>query len=301
MKKELKIGIFAVSVIIVAFFVLNYLRGEDIFDREIDVVAYCDDVNGLVASAPVYVKGYKAGQVSSVEYDGDNACFEIVCSVMKEFNLSSDSRMVIYSADIMGAKAVRIDGGTSELPLNDGDTLQLVIEPGLTDNLSQAILPLISTASKTLDSLNVTITGINSLLTESNTASISATIANLERTMVNVRKISASVNGKSEEICSLITNLSSFSADLKGMAEKLDTAVTGVNGIVSDLDKADLEGTVSSFKNLLDKVQDPEGSLGKLINSDSVYNSVDSLLTDINFFVDKIKENPRKYLKISVF
>ena len=49
MKKELKIGIFAVSVIIVAFFVLNYLRGEDIFDREIDVVAYCDDVNGLVA------------------------------------------------------------------------------------------------------------------------------------------------------------------------------------------------------------------------------------------------------------
>ena len=95
MNKELKIGIFAVSVIIVAFFVLNYLRGEDIFDREIDVVAYCDDVNGLVASAPVYVKGYKAGQVSSVEYDGDNACFEIVCSVMKEFNLSSDSITLI--------------------------------------------------------------------------------------------------------------------------------------------------------------------------------------------------------------
>ena len=56
MRKELKIGIFSIAVIVVSFFVLNYLRGEDIFNRDIDLVAHCDDVCGLTASAPVYIK-----------------------------------------------------------------------------------------------------------------------------------------------------------------------------------------------------------------------------------------------------
>ena len=301
MSKELKIGVFALVVIIVSFFVLNYLRGEDVFNREIDVVAYSDQVDGLAASAPIYIKGYKAGTVSSVEYDGETGRFEIRCSVKKEFRLASDSKMVIYSSDIMGTKAVRIDPGMSDLLVEDGGILDLVIEPGLIDNISQAILPLISVATNTLDSLSVTIAGINNILTDSNVSSISSTLTDLESTMANVRQISSSVNGKSTEICNLISNLSAFSAELEGMAEKLDTALIGVNGIISDVDKADLEGMVSSFKALVDKVQDPDGSLGKLINNDSVYNSVDSLLTDINIIVDKIKENPKKYLKISVF
>ena len=64
---------------------------------------------------------------------------------------------------------------------------------------------------------------------------------------------------------------------------------------------ADLEGLVSSFKALVDNVNDPDGSIGKLMSDDSVYNSVDSLLIDINSLVKKIQENPKKYLKISVF
>ena len=55
MKKELKIGIFAVTVLAVSFFVLNYLRGEDIFNREAEYVSSYSNVEGLVASAPVYI------------------------------------------------------------------------------------------------------------------------------------------------------------------------------------------------------------------------------------------------------
>ena len=301
MRKELKIGIFAIVVIVLSFFVLNYLRGKDIFNREIYIVAHCEDVNGLTVSAPVFIKGYKAGQVAELTYDSDKALFEVTCAVRKEFNLPSDSKMVIYSSDIMGSKAVKMEVGTSETPLRDNDTVALIMELGLMDNLSQAILPLISTATNTLDTLSSTLSGIHGLLSESNVASVSSTLANLEATMFNVRKLSSSINGKSEEITSLISNLSSFSSDLKGLSVKLDTVVTGVNGVVTDLDKADLEGMVASFKSFVDKLQDSDGSIGKLINEDSVYNSVDSLLTDINFVVDKIKENPKKYLKISVF
>ena len=301
MRKELKIGIFSIAVIVVSFFVLNYLRGEDIFNRDIDLVAHCDDVCGLTASAPVYIKGYKAGQVSSVSYDCENGSFELVCSVKKEFKLPSDSKMVIYSSDIMGSKAVRIDPGSSSTMLKDDDNVELVIEQGLVDNMSQSIGPLISTATSTLDSLALTLSGIKGIFTESNVTSVSDILENVEAAMANVRDISSSVNDKSGEIASLIANLSAFSVDLNVLAEKLDTTVTGANDIVRDLNEADLEGMVATFKSLLDKIQDPDGSLGKLINDDSVYNSVDSLLIDINTLVDKIQENPKKYLKISVF
>lgn len=301
MRKDLKIGIFALVVIVVSFFVLNYLRGKDVFNREIDIIANCDNVYGLTPSAPLYIKGYKAGQVSSLTYNSEKGLFELVCSVKNEFKLPSDSKLVIYSADIMGSKAVRIDLGTSETLLKDEDTVKLVMEPGLMESVGQAIGPMISTASSTLDSLSMTLSNVRSLLSDSNIESLSSTFDNLEATMANVHNITSSVNGKSDQISSLISNLNAFSTDLKALAAKLDTTLTGVNGVVNGLDNADLEGMVASIKTLVDKVQQPEGTLGKVMNEDSLYNSIDSLLVDINLLVDRIKENPKKYLKISVF
>ena len=66
--KELKIGLFVVVVMFASFFLINYLRGEDILNREYEVISRYDNVDGLVASAHVYIKGYKAGKVAEVIY-----------------------------------------------------------------------------------------------------------------------------------------------------------------------------------------------------------------------------------------
>ena len=55
--KEFKIGIFVVTVLVASFFVINYLRGEDIFNREMEIHSTYENVEGLVASAPVNIKG----------------------------------------------------------------------------------------------------------------------------------------------------------------------------------------------------------------------------------------------------
>ena len=79
LSKEFKIGFFAVTVIVASFFIINYLRGEDIFNREIEVTSRYQNVEGLVPSAPVFIKGYKAGKVTEVNYDAANGDFEVVC------------------------------------------------------------------------------------------------------------------------------------------------------------------------------------------------------------------------------
>ena len=100
--KELKIGVFVVIVSVASFFLINYLRGEDLLNKEIELISRYDKVEGLVASAPVYIKGYKAGKVSEVTYCPETEDFRVVCSIRKEFRVPNDSRMTIYSVDIMG-------------------------------------------------------------------------------------------------------------------------------------------------------------------------------------------------------
>lgn len=301
MRKELKIGIFVISVLVVSFFVLNYLRGEDIFNREYELVARYDNVEGLVASAPVYIKGYKAGKVTEVSYDAERGDFVVMCSVSKDFVVPVDSKMVIYSVDIMGGKGVKINMGTSSEPVADGDTLAPLFEAGLMDSLGGSIGPLLAKVTNTLDSLSVTVSGVNSLLVDVKKVGLSTTLMHLESTMANLRSLSSAVSGKSGEITSLVDNLNEFSSKLGGIAEKIDTTMSGVNDLVLTLNNSDIEGVVRSFKDLLEGINDPDGSIGKLLNDGSVYDSIDSLLKDVNLLVDKIQENPRKYLKISVF
>ena len=301
MRKELKVGIFAVVVIIASFFLLNYLRGTDILNREVEIVAQYEDVQGLVVSAPVYIKGYKAGKVAEVEYDSENAVFYVTCSVLNDFSITEDSKMAIYSTDIMGSKGVKLIIGTSEELIEDGDTLSGVIEAGLMDGLAESISPLLAKVSTTIDSLGTTVSGMNRLLSDTNTKSVSRTLKNLETTVANVKELSMTVKGKSGEINDLMDNLSDFSSSLTDIATKADTTLTDINKIVATVSEADINGVVTSFKELLDNVNDPDGSIGKLFDDDSVYNSVDSLLSDLNTLVKKIQENPRKYLKISVF
>ena len=50
MSKEFKIGLFAVITAVVSFFLINYLRGEDIFNREIELSSRYQNVEGLVPS-----------------------------------------------------------------------------------------------------------------------------------------------------------------------------------------------------------------------------------------------------------
>lgn len=299
--KEVKIGVFVVSVLVVSFFVINYLRGKDIFNKEIELVSRYDNVEGLVPSAPVFIKGYKAGKVAEVEYQPETDDFMVTCSVQKEFRIPSDSKMTIYAVDIMGGKGVKIDLGVSETLVSDGSELAPAKEAGLLDGLAAGVGPLLSKLGNTLDSLSVTVAGVNAMLSESNQAAISNTLAHLERTMKSVNGIASTIDGKSAELVALVDNLASLSAKFGSIADKADGAMTGVSSIVTKIDETDIAGLVSSFKNLLEKINDPDGTVGKLLVDGSVYDSVDELLNDVDSLIKKIEENPKKYIKISVF
>ena len=298
LSKEFKIGAFVVVVITVSFFLINFLRGEDLLNREIELIAHYADVEGLVTSAPVYVRGYKAGKVVDVTYEPETDDFTVTCSILKTFRIPSDSKMIIYGVDIMGGKGVRIEYGTSLAVAEDGAVLASASEPALLDGLASEVAPIIYKVGTALDTLNATVASVNRLLNDRN---IARTLVHMERTMESVCAIASQLEGKSDEFNAFVEDLATMSANLVSISEKTDTVMAGVSSVVAHISGEDVAAVVSSMKELLENINDPDGTFGKLFTDDSVYSSVDSLLDEIEGFVSKIQENPKKYIRISVF
>ena len=301
MKKELKIGILAIVVLAATFFVINFLRGKDILNREYELVSFYGDVQGLLPSSPVYIKGFKAGTVSEVDYDKEKGGFDVVCSISKDFPVPEDSRMTIYSADLMGGKAVRIDLGSSATCAADGARLVPSVSPDMLSSIAAGIEPLISRGSEVLDNLDYALTNLNLTMSPGNREHFRSILENLDNTVARAREVAASVEGRTGDIEAFITNMNSISEQLEAVVAKADSAMSDVEKVAGQLGEADFKGTVSNINSLLEQVQNPDGTVGRLMNEGTLYDSLDSLISNIDSLVRKIEKNPRKYLKISVF
>ena len=119
--------------------------------------------------------------------------------------------------------------------------------------------------------------------------------------MARAREVAASVEGRTGDIEAFITNMNSISEQLEAVVAKADSAMSDVEKVAGQLGEADFKGTVSNINSLLEQVQNPDGTVGRLMNEGTLYDSLDSLISNIDSLVRKIEKNPRKYLKISVF
>ena len=62
-----------------------------------------------------------------------------------------------------------------------------------------------------------------------------------------------------------------------------------------------LETTSNELHTLSQQLNSKEGTLGKVINDEKLYEDLRSLLTSTDSLVTDFKEDPRKYIKLSIF
>lgn len=291
-KKEFKIGIFVLLVIVAVIFVINFLRGTDILGKEISVVGRYDNIETLVASAPVQIRGYSAGRVEKVDYDPASDKFIVKCSVDKRFRIPADSRMVIYSTSIMGGKAIRIDMGQSENFVSDGDELTTASDSDLMSALGNEAGPLMQKVSLLLDSLSVVVNNVNDVLNDENKQNIAESLNRLKKTMAEANALVASVSSKSGEIESVIENLNLLTSELPSLVDSVHITVTNLNSISSKINSSDLSGIMENIDTTIVNAND---AIVKLKGP------LTSILNDADSLVNAIKTNPKKYIKITVF
>lgn len=295
------IGLFVLLTLIATFAVINFLRGEDLFNRSRTYYANFGSVDGLAVTGPVYLKGLKVGMVEGIKYDAQNDEFQVEFKVKSQFNIPANSVAEIYSADIMGARALRINLGDSKDIAQGGDTIEGSVVPDMVTALTGELAPLKEQASKLIENMNTTLESVNRLLDSTAREDLQGSFANLNKTLANAASLSRTLNEISPELKEMVASLTLLSEGLGKSAGDIRGSLANVNEITSQLSEAELGEAIASLKSLSDKLQDPNGSVGKLLTTDSLHQAVNDLINDVDKLVQQITENPKKYIKVSVF
>lgn len=294
MRKEIKIGAFAVIVLAVALFMIEFLKGKDIFSRNNTYYIIYPSVEGLSISTGITVGGYAAGVISDIAYNRQTMDYTVSASVSREFDIPEDSFIEIYSSDILGTKKLRVKMGSSPVMATSGDTLRGCMETDMLSSVTGGLDSLMRSIGTTVESVNL-------ILNEENRAEFRQLLKRLNRTAGNLEKISAMLQSKSPDIETLLSNLSSISATLDSAATAISGTAANAEAITASLNEADLTGMTDSIRSLAGRLQSPDGSIGKLMRSDSLYNTLTALSSDLDSLVNSIRRDPKKYIKISIF
>lgn len=291
--REVKVGTMVVVAIFVLYFGLNFLKGIDIFSPVASYYATYTNIDGLVPSSPVLIKGYKVGQVEEVKYDfSKETAFVVRISVSKDIRIPKGAKIELFDNGLMGGKAIQIVYAplTAEQKLYEpGDTIESQIGVGLMAQVAGDLMPKIQSITEQTDSLLRSLRKVtegkalnNSLNSiESTTADLANSSKQLKKLMNNdVPKIMKDVNGVTGDLKKISGNLST-----------VDFAATF----------ASINHTIANLNLLTDKLNGTDGTVGLLLNDKKLYNSLNSTAEDADKLLIDLKQNPKRYVHFSLF
>ena len=306
MKTEIKIGIVGFGILLLLFFGIKFLKGIDVFQKETTYYVFYDNVSGMYEGNYIYLNGMKVGYVKDIEAMGERAeKFLVTVAVDSKIKITDDSKMVFFSADILGSKAMKIELGNSNRILENKDTIMGGVELGMLDKLGSSIAPM----AQNLDSILFATKNILNQKTQNN---LQHTFANLEATSERLSSISGQfdnlMKNEKEKIGKIISNTESITSNLKNNNDELNNIISKIGQITDTVAQAQLGSTIlqttqtlEKLNNVLGVIEKGKGNIGLLINDDGLYKSLDESAKKLDALIEDIKANPKKYINVSVF
>lgn len=306
MKTEFKVGLFGLLVLVILFFGIKFLKGSDIFQKENVYYATYNDVSGMLVSSNVFINGLRVGYVKEITTTNERADnFVVAFTVRSDIKIPEDSKILLFSSDLLGSKALKLQLGNSSKIISDGDTIKSDKELGMLDNLGASISPMMNNLDSILSSLN-------NILNIQNQNSLQNTIANIETTTERLGNITTNLDNlmssEKTKLAKIIENTESITSNLKDNNQKLTNIIQNVDNIVDSAAKANIGTTlietgksIEKLNTVLSVIEKGKGNVGLLINDEELYKSLDNSAKNLNKLIEDIKENPKKYINVSVF
>lgn len=302
MKREIKVGLFAVAVLLIGWGVIRYLKGTDVFSNYNIYYAYYDNVGGLQPASAVMIHGVKVGSVLDVVLDEDpNKGVELTLSVEKRYAIPVDSKAKIFSDGLMGGKAVEIVYGAASEMIPDEGTIQAEVSVDLMAMASSEMEGIIAKVTLIMDEVAQTLESVNNLMA-TNTENITNIVKNVDGVTGSVNDMLAKEKQHLEEA---MASLSRFSKSLGDNAEQVDSIIGNMNTFSTKLAEADIiseiESTVAQLNKVLESVNNGDGSVGKLLDDAELYDNLAQASDNLSTLLADLQANPHRYINISVF
>lgn len=288
--KELRVGAF-VLIGLISFLVVLYLTTDPAYFRgRYIVTTVVDDAGGMRAGDPVQMRGVNVGRVSGFALTEGGV--EIALEIEGQWDIPVDSRTRITGIGLLGGRVVEIQRGRSEEDLPPGGTL-----PGTaTEELTEEAQALSGEARATLER-------IRSLLSEPTVAALQGSARELDSLLV---QLSAFTREQRTEIDRLTESLNRSAEGIEDAAAagpdaaraiaRADSAMERLNRTGATLDRA-----AESLERVLAGLDRGEGTLGQLTRNDSLYQNLNRAAESLHLLTDDLRENPGRYLNVSIF
>ncbi len=306
MKTEIKVGLVGLGILLLLFFGIKFLKGIDVFQKETTYYVIYDNVSGMYESSYIYLNGMKVGYVKDIKAIGDRAeKFLVTVSIDSKIKITDDSKLVFFSADLLGSKALKIELGNNERILENKDTISGAVELGMLDKLGSSLTPM----AQNLDSILFATKNILNQQTQNN---LQQTFTNLEATSERLNSISGQfdnlMKNEKEKIGKIISNTESITSNLKNNNDELTDIINKIGEITDTVAQAQLGSTIlqttqtlEKLNNVLGVIEKGKGNIGLLINDEGLYRSLDESAKKLDALIEDIKANPKKYINVSVF
>jgi len=289
---ELKVGLFALLVITIMTFMTFKVGGLDWVKEEGNIYyVYFRNIAGLDEKTKLKIAGVDAGFIEKIELHEGVA--KMTVRVQKEVRMFSDASASIKATGLLGDKYLEIKPGSKEPALKNGDTIQDVLEIVDIDDMVRKLSKVSENISTLAIALNETLGTEDAKRSLRETVSnLSNITANLNETIVvndvkmrnvldNIKTLTASLNElvdkNREPITDTVGNLRAFSANLKTdgpeLIANLNKATKELREMVEE-NKPAVKSTVESLDRITKQIDQGEGTLGKLVKDERLYENI---------------------------
>jgi len=309
--KYTRLGILIILSLVILFWGLSFLKGNDIFQRKNEFNVIYDRVDGLTSSNDVLLSGYKIGQVNNISFMPDNSGKLLVTFIIdSSVKLPLGTIAQIVSSDIMGTRSIKLLLGESDVFHNPNDTIAGAVEQDLKEQVSMQVLPLKNKAEELISSLDSAVTGLAFLFDEEARKNFNESFENISQTILNLEKTTADlqelVSLEKEGLRSIINNVENITGTFSRNSGSIENTLQNLSALSDSLSAVPitslsmkLQTATEHLNTVLAQFNSNDNTMGSLLNDDRLYLSLNQLSANLNLLMNDIRVNPDRYLNFS--
>lgn len=299
LSREIKTGIIVLTGILAFIFGLSYLKSSSLFEDSKTFYAVYDHVGGLQPGTQVTINGLTVGNVNSIRFKDGSGKLLVTFSINNDFEFSKNSKAELYDTGIIGGKGIQInpvfDGAPSA---KSGDTLITNTKPGLTELVQQKLTPLQMKVEGAVSHADTLLMNVNKVLDDRTRMELRQSIAGLNELIgsfkVSADKLNVLLENNKEQMDNSLKNVDKITSNFSKLSDSLANA-----GLASTV--ANFKTTVEKLNSVLAKIENGEGSLGKLAHDEKLYDNLASATRELDLLLQDFRLNPKRYVNVSVF
>lgn len=333
---EVKVGLLVIGAMLLLVYMSFRVGGLDFGgDGGYLLELRTDNVAGLAKNGEVLMAGIQVGVIEDIRLEGNKAL--VVLRIKEGVELPADSSANLKTHGVLGEKYVSITPGTDSVSVRQGGRIGTGPPPGDLDRLVRSLNDVVFDVKKITerlanvlgtqeaqDKMEDIVSGLRdtvvatkdilaenrknlrssienmSVLTETLKAIVDTNRGNIDSTFSNMAGVTSKLN---DLVAENRRNLHDAIANLNGVGLKLNTTLETVQSVVRKIDDGDgtmgklvnnpalyddLQVTVHDLKRMMAGLNAGEGSLGKLLVDDSAYNELQMTMSNLNDITDKV-------------